>query len=175
MEVFPSPVIKREQYIEIYNPHDTQIELMGYQICTRNGRRKTPKCYRLQEFSLDPGAYFMLCRNKGLIEQATTRTCHQQKNFRLGLIRSQFITLQRIGNGLARTIDKVKVPSPKKYIELAYVRKTTRLLPMCGDECWTFTTPAAATTELEDTHIIEVAKEEGMAVNLESLPPSYEW
>lgn len=152
MELLPNPKRQEEEYIEIYNPHDEAINLRDYSICIRNGRRNRSKCNPLDDFNLDPRAYFMLCANKDYI--ADSRACHQvAEQLKFKNQRKQFVTLRKTINSGGQdtvattiTIDDVKVPKPANNPDLAYVRKSERISRYCGS-CWMWSTPASGAYE----------------------------
>ena len=92
------------------------------------------------DFTLEPGAFFMLCRDPDYI--AESRTCHQQESFNIRNNRKQFITTQRItDNSQQGTVDEVTVPISRKHETEAYVRSADRY---CSTDCWTWAPPATA-------------------------------
>ena len=156
VEILPNPDRNKKQYVEIYNPHSTAINLINYEICIKNGRKGDKKCMKLKDFTLDPGAYFMLCRDKDLI--VGSRTCHQQRYFRLRKTKRQIVTVVRVANNEA--VDGIKVPSSNEYEDQAYVRTDLSLPSFCGTVCWSWSAPQTASVEDMD----EVTGETGTEV-----------
>ena len=169
--MLPNPQRDEEEYVEIFNPHQAVINLGDYVLCIQNGRNRNPKCDRLNDFNLEPNAYFMLCRD--LYYVAESRTCHQVgQQLKFKNRRKQFVSLERITNSAAQDtvpitvkVDNVKVPKPKKYPDLGYARKGGFMDRYC-QSCWTWSEPAS-------TEIYRTTDDLGIAyANSGTLPPT---
>jgi len=167
-EILPNPTRKKEQYIEIYNPHSIKISLKDYKLCMRDGRKGKLKCYGLKNFTLDPGEYFMLCRNEDFVPYS--RTCHLEKNIRIRKRRNQFFTLERVIGDTQIPVDGIMIEPPKRFKKETYVRKNTELVKFCDGVCWNWSKPESASIEQAS---IEQA-DEGILEDSQSLPPTDE-
>ena len=177
VEVLPNPTNSIEEYIEIYNPHSVGIDLETYKICIQNGSKNEPTCNRLMDFTLEPGAFFMLCRDPDYI--AESRTCHQQESFNIRNGRKQFITLQRITDNSQQgtvdefvSVDEVAVPISRKHETEAYVRKNGQMDRYCSTDCWTWMQPSTASIDIANVEIAEA--DLSMPIDIQTYPPTDE-
>lgn len=170
-EMLPNPQRDEEEYVEIFNPLQTVINLGDYMLCIRNGRNRKTRCDRLDVFDLEPNAYFMLCRDSYYV--AESRTCHQVgQKLKFKNRRRQFVSLERITNSgeqdtvpITVKVDDVKVPKPKRHPDLGYVRKGGSMDRYCHS-CWTWSEPAS-------TEIYRTTDDLGIEyANSGTLPPS---
>jgi len=142
VEILPNPSRRKKKYIEIYNPHSVAINLTNYAICIKNGRKGDENCIQLNDFNLDPGAYFMLCRDKEAI--VGSRTCHQQKFFRIRKAKKQIVSLRYVANNEDSAVDAIHVPSSIGYERKAFIRTDLSLPSFCGIDCWRWSEPQTA-------------------------------
>jgi len=149
-EILINPADGLEKNFEIFNPHSTEIRLHNYKMCIQNGRFGESKCYALKDYTINPGEYFMLCRDKDSVPNS--KTCHQQKKgMRTRNRRQQIFTLQRTIGDRNDSVDGVIVPAAKNHRDEPFLRKSGRNLANCGEVCWSwYTNPQQTSTENAD-------------------------
>jgi hypothetical protein len=162
----PNPIRQKAEYVEIYNPGTTKINLSNYQICFAKGS-KTTTCNQLtKNFYLESREYYVLCRDKVFMEDNNMlpegRICHQDGNFIIRH-RNQKVFLQR--NNIP--VDTVDINDANGNGKKAYVRKG-RCNTQNSNDCWQWRDPAMATIYDDDDQTLSEA---GVDYDIQSLPP----
>jgi hypothetical protein len=165
-EMIPNPIRQKAEYVEIYNPGTTEVNLSNYQICFAKDS-STTNCNQLtNNFYLGSGEYYVLCRDKAWMEEndmlPAGRICHQDGNFIIRH-RNQQVILQR--NDIP--VDTVDIDKAGRNKKKAYVR-----IGGCNtknsNDCWQWRNPAMATIYEDDDQTLSEA---GVEYDIQSLPP----
>ena len=81
----------------------------------------------------------MICKNK--LAVPNSKTCHQEKTFRILKQRKLSVSLVRAINNINESVDKIELPKPKNCLGEIRVRKGSRMNEFCDDFCWEWSTP----------------------------------